>query len=91
MNLKKRGVLIMAKAKFTVTQSWVQVAVGECAITIEQVGDGAIYFDEASNDVTAYKTVAPAIEDQFQQTDAVPTFVRATGDGWAVIVDGVLV
>lgn len=79
----------MAKAKITVTQAWQDAATGAAVFTIEKHGDGALYFNETEDDATAYKTTGEAGE-QFEQTNAVTTKVRATGDGWEVIVDGVL-
>jgi len=80
----------MAKAKFTITQSWQQVATGAAVFTIEKVGDGTIFFNETEDDVTAYRDSGLAGGEQYQQTAAVITTVRADGDGWELIADGVL-
>lgn len=79
----------MAKADITVTQLWALVAAGPVVVTIDKVGSGAIFFDENQNDDTAYKSV-PIPGEQFEQTASLETYVRANGDGWKVIVDGVL-
>lgn len=79
----------MAKARIVITQSYQQVASGAVVITVDKLGAGALHFDENQDDSTAYKSTEGA-GGQFQQTEAIPTFMRATGDGWEVIVDGVL-
>lgn len=77
----------MAKTKYTVTTAWAQVATGAAIFTVEVEGDGALYFNESETDDTAYKSV-PSAGDQFEQTAALPTYVRATGTGWAIVADG---
>ena len=79
----------MAKAVIQVTQSYQAVASGQVVITVEKKGAGALFFNETADDATAYKVVGEAGE-QFQQTDGVATQVRATGDGWEILVDGTL-
>ncbi len=79
----------MAKARISVTQSWVQVATGAVVVTIDAIGDGVLFMNETASDATAYRS-SDGVGAQFQQSEAVTTYVRATGDGWAVIVDGVL-
>lgn len=80
----------MSKNNITnINNSYQQVAAGAMVLTISKKGSGVLYIDEASNDATAYATSDSAGE-QFQQTEALPTFIRATGAGWEVIVDGVL-
>ena len=79
----------MGKAKITVTQVWQDAATGPAIFTIEKHGDGTLYFNETEDDVTAYKTTGDSGE-QFEQTSAVATKERATGDGWEIIADGVL-
>jgi hypothetical protein len=79
----------MAKALTTVTQAWQQIATGPAVFTIDTVGKGSIIFNETENDATAYRDAAlPG--DQFEQGDIKITKVRATGDGWKVLTDGVL-
>jgi hypothetical protein len=77
------------RALVTVTQTWAQVASGKVIVTIAHVGRGAIYFNEEALDDTAYQD-SPKAGDQYQQTANIPTFVRSTGDGWKVLVDGAL-
>ena len=79
----------MAKSTVVVTNSWQQVATGAVVITIESQGSDVILFDEAQNDATAYKSSSP-VGDQFQQSETVATWVRSDGEGWVIIVDGVL-
>ena len=79
----------MAKATVEVTQVFQQVASGAAIITIATKGSGSLLFNEVASDDDAYRFSA-AKEEQFDQSSSVPTFVRATGDGWVVIVDGVL-
>ncbi len=79
----------MAKITVAITNSWQQVATGAVVITIESQGSDVILFDEAQNDATAYKSSSP-VGDQFQQSEAVATWVRSDGEGWVVIVDGAL-
>jgi len=79
----------MAKTRFTITDTYQEVATGAAIMTIAVKGSGSLYLDEASNDVTAY--VSNGLPgDQFEQSSAVSTFVRASGDGWQIIADGVL-
>lgn len=80
----------MSKINITsITPTYQQVATGAMVLTISKKGSGVLYIDEASNDATAYATADTAGE-QFQQTEALPTFIRATGTGWEVVVDGAL-
>ena len=79
----------MAKTTVTVTQTYQQVASGQCVITIKERGEGIIFFNETASDTNAYK-LNPVPEDQFQQTSSVQTHVKASGDGWQIIVDGTL-
>lgn len=79
----------MAKAITTVTQAWQQIATGPAIFTIDKRGTGSILFNETEDDATAYRDAAlPG--DQFEQGDIKITKVRATGDGWKVLADGVL-
>ncbi len=79
----------MSKNTINVTSSYQQIASGAVVITVKTAGKGVLLFDENQNDSTAYRSSAP-VGEQFSQSQTVPTFIRATGDGWVVIVDGVL-
>ena len=79
----------MAKQVFTVTTDWQEVATGQATITVSSKGSGTLIFNEQQADDTAYKVTANAGE-QFQQTEALSTYVKATGPGWEVIADGTL-
>lgn len=79
----------MAKVEVVVTQTFAQVASGAAVITVTKKGPGAISFNESASDVAAY-TVNAKVNEQFSQTEAVATWVKATGDGWEIIVDGAL-
>lgn len=79
----------MSRALITVTQAWQEIATGPAIFTIERQGKGKLLFNETEDDVTAYKDVAEP-NDQFEQDDIKVTKVRATGDGWKVLADGVL-
>lgn len=79
----------MAKQLITVTDTWQQVAAGAAVFTVHTVGKGVLKFDEAQDDATAY-SASPAVGEQFEQGTSVATFVRATGDGWKIVADGVL-
>jgi len=79
----------MAKTRVIVSQTFEQIATGAVVVTVDKQGDGALLFNETATEDTAYKS-HPEISEQFQQTEAVTTFVRATGDGWELIADGVL-
>jgi hypothetical protein len=79
----------MAKNSVLVTNSYQLVASGPVVITVKSKGSGALLFDENQSDFTAYRTDAP-VGDQFQETEARPTYVRSTGEGWRIIVDGEL-
>ena len=79
----------MAKARTVVNAGYQTIATGPVVVTIDVRGSGALYFDEAGDDNTAYKTrLGPG--EQFEQTEAVATQVRADGAGWEVIADGTL-
>jgi len=77
----------MSKALISVTQSWQEAAIGAAIFTVEEEGSGVLYFNETEDDSTAYKIIGKSGE-QFEQTAAVSTNVRATGDGWKIIADG---
>lgn len=79
----------MAKDNIDITQIWALVADGPVIVTIDKVGNGAIFFDQNQDEDTAYKAT-PQPGEQFEQTEFLPTYVKATGDGWKIIVDGTL-
>ena len=84
----------MARAVFTATSAWQQIASGTAVISIEKKGRGTLYFNEIADDVTAYKS-NPNAEDQFSQTKELASFIRADAtavgpDAWIVLVDGTL-
>ena len=80
----------MAKQVVTITDTYQQVASGAAVITVVKRGDGSLLINETAADATAYN-VRAEINEQFQQTDAVASHVRATdATGWQIIVDGVL-
>jgi hypothetical protein len=79
----------MSKAEITITQSYQVVATGAAIISVKKQGAGALFFNETASDVAAYQ-VAAAPGEQFEQTAVVDTHVRASGDGWVIIADGVL-
>ena len=80
----------MAKQVVTITDTFQQVASGAAVITVQKRGDGSLLINETAVDATAYK-VRAEINEQFQQTDAVASHVRATdATGWEILVDGVL-
>lgn len=80
----------MAKQVFTLTDVFQKVATGAAVITIQKRGDGSILINETADDAASYK-IRAELNEQFQQTEAVDSFVRATSpDGWEILVDGVL-
>ena len=81
----------MARGKFTVTNAWVQVAVGAVAITVTKEGRGApLLFNETATDVNANQ-ILPGKGTQAVQNETKTTFVRSDGTGWEILVDGVLI
>ena len=80
----------MSKARILVTQAWVEVATSAALFTVDVKGAGILMFNETADDNTAYR-LAAAPNDQFQQANAVSTYVRATGDDWELIGDGGLI
>lgn len=81
----------MAKTQVVVTDTWQNIATGPAVFTIKKVGVGNIAFNTTETLDTAYEDV-PAVGDQFQQTDALNTKVKAdrADAGWVIIVDGAL-
>ncbi len=73
----------------TVTQAWQQIAVGTVTITFIKQGEGSILLNQTPSDVDA-NPLLPRLTEQVAENETVPTFIRATGDGWKVRVDGVL-
>lgn len=79
----------MAKTRVVVTDSYQKVSSGTAVITIVEQGEGLILLDETGDDETAYSLLAQP-GDQFEQTSNLDTYVRATGDGWVIVADGIL-
>jgi hypothetical protein len=79
----------MARQTVTLTDSWQQVASGKCVITVLDDGNGAIFFNETATDVDALPIRAKNNQ-QFAQASGVDTFMKASGDGWEILVDGVI-
>ena len=79
----------MAKSTIEITQSYQQIATGPVIITVLRRGKGSLLFNDTPSDVNAL-TDRASITQQFTEDENRLTFVRATGDGWKVIVDGVL-
>jgi len=78
----------MAKSVKIITTSFVQIAAGAAVFTIKKIGEGNIFFDEASNEATAVvKSGQSALNKQINQSEAKPTFCKADNDGFEVIVD----
>lgn len=82
----------MAKATETTTGSHVQVASGECVITVLDPGNGTLFINETATDVNANRFgSALRANDQLTQNSAVDTFVRSGGTKpWVLLIDGVL-
>ena len=80
----------MAKTKYTVTTSWQAVGTGIAVFSVAKKGEGTLLFNETADDATAYKGT-PEVGDQFQQTEAKATQVRADGTGWEIVGDGEIV
>lgn len=80
----------MAKQVVTITDTFQQVASGAVIITVTKRGNGSLYINETAVDA-ASNIVRPDVGEQFQQTDAVASHVRATdATGWEILVDGVI-
>jgi len=79
----------MAKDTITVTTSWVQIATGPVTITVTKRGTGTLWFNESGADANASK-YSPDLGEQFVQDDSVDTFVKMSGAGWILLVDGTL-
>jgi hypothetical protein len=80
----------MARARIVVDRNWQQIAIGRAVFSVLEVSTGSLLFNEIADDVTANQIPNPAFADQFQQSDDLPTFVRATKDGWVLLADGAL-
>lgn len=78
------------RATIDVTQVWQQIATGTVAVSVVQVGVGTLYFNQTASDTDQLPITNALINEQFTQNETVPTFVRASGDGWKVLADGVL-
>jgi hypothetical protein len=80
----------MARATFNLVKDvWTEVATGECVVTILSAPSGNIAFNESASDTNQLK-VATSYGKQFMQNQALPTFVKASEDGWIILVDGAL-
>jgi len=78
----------MSRTKLTVTQSWQSAFTGPGLVTVEETGEGVLLINDAESDITALAikaTDGPRM--QIDQRSTVETFIRATGDGWEVIID----
>lgn len=73
----------------TVTQVWQKIASGTVTVEIAKVGSGSLLFNQIASDTDA-KNILPILNEQFAQNETVDTYIRATGDGWKVWIDGVL-
>lgn len=80
----------MARATVTVTSSWTQIAAGVALITVLKKGDAALLTNESATDVNADLMAKLLPEDQIQQTEALPTYVRTDGTEWTLLVNGIL-
>lgn len=78
------------RATILVTQSYQQIASGTAVVSVIQVGEGSLKFNQVASDIDALSVTNAVINEQFSQNETVPTFIRATGEGWKVLVDGVL-
>lgn len=79
----------MARATVVITQNFQLVASGVVTMTVVKQGKGTLIFNETSTDSNANTETAVA-EDQFLQTEVKDTYVRATGDGWTLLIDGTI-
>lgn len=83
----------MAKDTITTTNSHVQVASGECVITILERGNGTLFINESGTDTNAnrYGSADVKVNDQLSQNSAVATFVRGAGTKpWVLLIDGTI-
>ncbi len=84
----------MARATVITTASHVQVASGECVITVLDRGDGTLFINETATDVDANRFGRSDIKvnDQLTQNSAVTTFVRSTDANkpWTLLIDGTI-
>ena len=79
----------MSRATITLTNSFQLVSSGVVTITVLTEGNGALVFNETATDSNANFEQASK-EDQFIQTEAKDTYVRTTGEGWIILVDGTI-
>ena len=79
----------MAKVTIEITQTWQQVASGKATFTAKTVGEGTLLFNDSASDTNAYRD-KPNPGNQYLEDETRDTYCRATGDGWALLVDGVL-
>ena len=83
----------MARDTITTTSSHVQVASGECVITILDRGNGTLFINESATDTDAsrFGSADIRINEQISQNSAVATFVRDSGTKpWVLLIDGTL-
>ena len=80
----------MARQSVGITQSWQEIATGEAVITVVKKGKGKLLFNTSGSDVDALPFSGASTEQQFQQNSREPTYCRASGDGWEVIVEGTI-
>ena len=80
----------MATQTVTVTDTWQQIASGVCVITVKKRGTGGnLYFNEVASDVDSRYWDKPAGK-QFAQNEAIATWVKSSGTGWVLVVDGAI-
>jgi hypothetical protein len=83
----------MARAKIEVTREWQQIATGRAIFSVletSQGSEGALFFNESATDLTSNRIPNPKVASQYQQSDDLPTYVRATKDGYVLLADGAL-
>ena len=70
--------------------SWQQIASGIATFTVIKRGSGALLFNETASDTDAFTDSPRDLPWQYNQNETLDTYVRSTGDGWQILVDGVL-
>jgi len=67
--------------------SWLQIATGVALFRIREAGEGTLYVNNATDLDTARRfSGADEIDKEFTAADDVPTYARASGDGWKIAV-----
>lgn len=76
----------MSRSAVTVTTSWALVASAVVTITVREFGNGVLMINDESVDATAevYDMIK---RERVQQNANKPTYLKATGTGWVVIID----